>query len=98
MPTLTVKNIPDELYDRLRQSAAEHRRSINSEILVCLERALLSERLDPRTQLARLDALRARAALPPVTDEIVAESRARMAGTEPAEIDDEVPGGREAAP
>jgi len=30
MPAVTVKNIPDELYKKLKDSAANHRRSINS--------------------------------------------------------------------
>ncbi|MDD5095523.1 MAG: Arc family DNA-binding protein [Dehalococcoidia bacterium] len=38
MPTITVKNIPSDLYERLKQSAAENRRSINSEVIVCIER------------------------------------------------------------
>ena len=41
MPTITVKNIPLDLYERLKQNAAENRRSINSEIIVCIERAVL---------------------------------------------------------
>ena len=86
MPTLTVKNIPDELYERLKRSAAEHRRSINSEILVCIERALYSERVDPEAVLARADALRRRAALAPVTDELLREARAHMAA--PADLGD----------
>jgi hypothetical protein len=44
MATLTLKNIPDELYDHLRQSAAEARRSLNSEILFRLEASLRSIR------------------------------------------------------
>lgn len=80
MPSLTVKNIPTELYERLKRSAEEHRRSINSEILVCLERALSSERMDPQALVAQADVLRARAALSPVTDELLAEARGRMAG------------------
>lgn len=80
--TLTVKNIPTELYERLKASATEHRRSLNSEILVCLERALLSERLDPAAQLARADALRERAALTPVDDTLIGEARRRMARTD----------------
>jgi len=44
MRTITVKNIPDNLYQRLRQSATENRRSINSEILVCIERTVQSQR------------------------------------------------------
>lgn len=79
MPTLTVKNIPDELYERLKLSAAEHRRSLNSEILVCLERALFSERVDPQAVLARADSLRRRAALAPVTDDLLRDARAHMA-------------------
>jgi len=44
MPTITVKNIPGDLYERLKQSATENRRSINSEIIVCIERAVQSRR------------------------------------------------------
>jgi antitoxin FitA len=85
VPTLTVKNIPDELYERLKRSAAEHRRSLNSEILVCIERALHSERIDPEAVLARADALPRRAALAPVTAELLREARAHMAAPTDAE-------------
>jgi hypothetical protein len=48
MPTtLTLKNIPDEVYERLKLSAEVHRRSMNSEAIVCLETALLPSRLAP---------------------------------------------------
>ena len=40
MPTMTIKNIPGPLYERLKQAAAMHRRSLNSEILYCLEESL----------------------------------------------------------
>ncbi len=40
MATITLKKIPNELHERLKEAAALHRRSINSEIIVCLERAL----------------------------------------------------------
>jgi len=34
MPTtLTLKNIPDELYGRLKQAAEVHHRSLNSEVI-----------------------------------------------------------------
>jgi len=46
MPTITVKNIPDELYERLKQLAKANRRSINSEIIVCIERSVRSQSLD----------------------------------------------------
>ncbi|MDH3525420.1 MAG: Arc family DNA-binding protein, partial [Acidobacteriota bacterium] len=40
VPTLTVKNLPQETYERLKGSAKAHRRSLNSELIVCIERAL----------------------------------------------------------
>ena len=59
MPTtLTLKNIPDDVYDRLKLSAAAHRRSMNSEAIVCLEAALLPAKLAPTERLARARALR----------------------------------------
>ena len=60
MATLTMRNIPEGLYARLKQSATQHRRSVNSEAIACLERALLSTRIDPEEFLARARALRER--------------------------------------
>lgn len=40
MPSLTIKGILDELFTRLRYRADQHRRSMNSEILVLLAEAL----------------------------------------------------------
>jgi plasmid stability protein len=59
MPTtLTLKNIPDEVYERLKHSAALHRRSLNSEAIVCLEEVLLAVRQTPHERLARARELR----------------------------------------
>ena len=57
--TLTLKNIPDEVYERLRVSAAMHRRSLNSEAIVCLETVLTPTKVTPSEQLARARQLRA---------------------------------------
>ena len=57
--TLTLKNIPDAIYDRLRASADAHRRSMNSEAIVCLETVLLPRRVNPDEQLSRIRELRA---------------------------------------
>jgi plasmid stability protein len=46
MATITVKNIPDELYDRLKSVAEINRRSINSEIIMCIENTVISRRLN----------------------------------------------------
>lgn len=59
MPTtLTLKNIPDTLYERLKASAEKHRRSLNSEAIVCLESVLLPTKTTPKERLARARALR----------------------------------------
>jgi plasmid stability protein len=58
--TLTLKNIPDALYRRLKASAEAHRRSMNSEAIVCLEAALQPDRISPEERLARARALRQR--------------------------------------
>lgn len=59
MPTtITLKNIPDEVYTRLKASAETHRRSLNSEAIVCLESALLPARMNPSERIARAQALR----------------------------------------
>lgn len=60
MPTtLTLKNIPDELYERLKSVAELHRRSLNSEAIVCLESVLTPTRMNPAERLAHARELRA---------------------------------------
>lgn len=58
MATFTIKNIPDDLYEKLKQNAEENRRSINSEFIVCLERALLAPKLNIATTLTRIRKVR----------------------------------------
>jgi plasmid stability protein len=60
MPTLTLKNIPDDLHARLKASAEQNRRSLNSEILSRLEQDVRRPVLDPETHLARLRAFTSR--------------------------------------
>ncbi|NJL99171.1 MAG: plasmid stability protein [Synechococcaceae cyanobacterium SM2_3_2] len=56
--TLTLKNIPDTLYERLKASAEKHWRSLNSEAIVCLKLILLPTKITPKERLARARALR----------------------------------------
>ncbi len=51
MATLTLKNIPETLRRRLKKRAQLHRRSLNSEVLACLEDAVQSKSLDPNDLL-----------------------------------------------
>jgi antitoxin FitA len=61
MATITVKNIPDELYEQLKQSAVMHRRSMNSEIIFWLERVLGKPTIDVDATLAKARVLREQA-------------------------------------
>ncbi|GGA27063.1 FitA-like ribbon-helix-helix domain-containing protein [Dyella nitratireducens] len=56
--TLTLKNIPDAVYEQLKRSAEAHRRSMNSEAIVCLEAALMPEKVSPAERLKRVRELR----------------------------------------
>ena len=76
MPTVTVKNIPGELYERLKRSAKVNRRSINSEIIVCIERALRSRQIDPEVLLPRAQKLREKTVDYPISDEEFTEAKA----------------------
>lgn len=78
MPTLTIKNIPAELHERLKKQAYLHRRSLNSEVIVCLERTLHSRPVDVERFLAALDALHKEVTLTPLTDKVL--FRAKEAG------------------
>lgn len=40
MATLTIKNVPDSVYKRLKQQAKNNRRSINNEVITILENVL----------------------------------------------------------
>jgi plasmid stability protein len=40
MATLHVRNVPDDLYDRIRVTAESDRRSLSSEVIELLERGL----------------------------------------------------------
>ena len=61
MPTnITLKGIPDDVYQRLKQSAEANHRSVNSEVIVCLESQLLSKRAPASEHLAAIRAIRSR--------------------------------------
>ena len=71
MPALTVKNIPDDLYSRLKEAARVHRRSLNSEILYCVERMLVPYRIEASDHLAMARKLREKTAAYVLTDELI---------------------------
>lgn len=67
MPTLTIKGLPDPVYERLKAQAEAHRRSLNGEIIVCLERAVGATPFNPAEWMAEARALRQRIKGPPLS-------------------------------
>jgi plasmid stability protein len=76
MTTITVKNIPPEIYERLKQSAAMNHRSINREIIACIERAVRSQQVDPDLLLVNARRLRSKTVSHPITDTDFSRSKA----------------------
>ena len=76
MPTITLKNIPEELYERIKKRAKEHRRSINSEVIVNLERGFLKRVRISEEILADVDRLREKTVdMSPLTDEEIRKAK-----------------------
>ncbi|MBU1702341.1 MAG: Arc family DNA-binding protein [Candidatus Eisenbacteria bacterium] len=68
MPNITIKGLPETLYQRLKNRALRHRRSLNSEVIVCLEQAVNVSPLDPEAWLSSADRSRKRFNLTPLTE------------------------------
>jgi len=83
MATLYVENVPDELYEALRQRARQHRKSIAAEVLALLqENIVTAAELESRQQfLRRAQRLRSRSqrssGVFPGAEEIQREDRGR---------------------
>ena len=60
MPTITLKNIPEALYERLKYFAKLRHRSLNSEIIYNLEKSVGLGEEDPEELLKQISALRER--------------------------------------
>ena len=58
MKTLTIKNIPEDVYQKLKESAEANHRSISDEVIVILERALPSKPLDVEAWLEKASLIR----------------------------------------
>ena len=56
--TITLKNIPDDIYASLRAAADSHHRSLNGEVIDCLQRALLPAKISADERLNRARVLR----------------------------------------
>lgn len=77
MATVTVKNIPDDLYTRLKSIAIINRRSINSEIIMCIDRAVATRPIDPAKIIEEARKLRKLSANHPIEDEEFNQAKAK---------------------
>ncbi len=69
MPSLTIRDIPDDLLENLRRIAKVNRRSLTSEILIRLERSAGLKPIDPEERIARVQRLHQRQPPEPIGDE-----------------------------
>lgn len=64
MPALTLQHLPESLYQQLKNAADLHGRSIDSEIIICLEKLCLEQtvttagKITPAERLSRIRQLR----------------------------------------
>jgi len=75
MANITVKNIPDDLYENLKTYAAMNHRSLNNEIIVCIEKVIKSRRIDKERFLERVQKVRRENKLPYLTDQSLNEMK-----------------------
>lgn len=73
MPNLTVRDIPESVYERLRERAAANRRSLSAEIVTLLETTLVPTRHHPDALIA--EARTFQADLPGVLPDLIAEGK-----------------------
>lgn len=78
MANLTIKNVPTPVLRRLKARAALHRRSLNLEVIACLEALVQSAPVDPEALLARVREIRRTPARMRLTDRTLA--RLKTAG------------------
>lgn len=76
MGTLTLKNVPDALIERIKRQAERHRRSLNREAIQILDHgAGAGAPMTVEMRLERIRAMRSRYNLPALTDEFLDAAR-----------------------
>ena len=81
MVNISLRDVPDELYQQLKQMAENERRSVNQQILVLLERSL-KLRQRPSAEVwqrieQRRETIASRVGITPDSAELIAEDRSR---------------------
>lgn len=81
MKSMTLKNIPEPLLERIRRQAERNHRSVNQEVISCLDRAVAPPPADVATVLREFRAMRNKMARKGVilTDAILKRRRTGLA-------------------
>ena len=69
MPAITLKNIPDSLYTQLKNAANIHHRSLNSEIIYCVESTLGTHKINVSEHIEIARKLRTKTTQYNITDQ-----------------------------
>lgn len=75
MPAITLKNIPNDLYQQIKDSAEVNYRSINAEILFRLKQTIGTKPMPSKVLFDRINNLHKRIDLPYLTDEFLAKAK-----------------------
>ena len=78
MANLTIKNVPGSVLRRLKARAATHRRSLNLEVIACLEAHVQAAPMDTDRLLAHVREIRRTPARTRLTDRVL--TRLKTAG------------------
>jgi hypothetical protein len=71
MPAITLKNIPDDLYTKIKKSAKLNFRSINSEILYRLKSSISQQKPEVNNLLAKIHTVNNRIKIPILNDNLI---------------------------
>jgi len=80
MPAITLKNIPDDLYIKIKKSAEVNFRSINSEILFRLKTSINQNKPEVKLLLDEIQKVRNKIHIPELNDKIlnIAKNEGRL--------------------
>jgi len=75
MATITVKDIPDDLYEALKKRAAAHHRSINREVIHYIEQSVRDRKMTVDEIMAEARTIHAAVGPLPISEEILSEAK-----------------------
>ena len=71
MHSITIKNIP--FYEKLKLKARGNRRSINNEVIQCIDRSLRSHRINAEEFISHIESIHRKHTLPRITSKNLKE-------------------------